>query len=491
MALLRRSIAAGAGPVIEDHWVPPIILVAEPWEVWDELALSFTMRFPTRFRCKNQPQPRRESSARNVGHLSRAAKLATLAIAGQGIAYLLSVVLARRLGVDGFEAYVVASAAFTLMVTFAPRGIEKYALRLLPALFERGDWGHARGFLRFGLRRTLWTSLLAGTGVGLWAWWWGDFPAATRLAIGVSCLSLPTGALVHYGVEVLSANGRDIRATIIFRVAVPTMTLALVGLLLALPFEVSGAMAVGCWGVAWTLALALMWIEIRRTAPPEVWRAEPTEETSTWGAEARPFWIYRISLALLAQVAVIALDRLQPSAAAVGAYAAAMGTANLALVLATATNRAYSRRLSILLERRDFATVFDLRRERLRWLLPAMLIFLVIVFGFAREILAFFRPEFVDEGVAALRLLGAATAFTVLFALAPTYLKYMQHNRATLGTVAAAAAAQVFLLVLLVPGFGATGAAAAYAVSMCGMYAAFARMAHRELVLLKANTEAS
>ncbi len=46
-----------------------------------------------------------------MGHLGRAAKLAILAITGQGVAYLFSIVLARRLGVEGFEAYVVASAA--------------------------------------------------------------------------------------------------------------------------------------------------------------------------------------------------------------------------------------------------------------------------------------------------------------------------------------------------------------------------------------------
>ncbi len=52
-----------------------------------------------------------------------------LAIAGQSLIYLLTVVLARRLGLGGFEAYVVASAEFTLMVTFAPLGVAKYGLR--------------------------------------------------------------------------------------------------------------------------------------------------------------------------------------------------------------------------------------------------------------------------------------------------------------------------------------------------------------------------
>ncbi len=389
-----------------------------------------------------------------------------LAVTGQSVAYLLIVVLARQLGVDGFEAYAVASAAFTLMVMYAPRGIENYALRLLPALYDRGDWGRAGGFLRFGLRRTLGTSLLLGSAVYLWVQYFSNFPPATKLAIGVSCLSLPTGALMHYYVEVLSANGRDILATAIFRVAVPITTFILIGLLLYLPIGVSGAIAVGCWGIAWTLALAVMVIQVRRTTLPQVWRAKPTEERPTWGREARPFLIYRISLALLAQVGVIALDQLHPSAVAVGAYVAAVGTVNMALVLVTSTNRFYSRRLSILLEQQNYAGVLEARRERLRWLLPVMAIFLATVFYFGREILGFFRPEFVNEGLTALHLLAVATAITALFSLAPTYLKYRRHNRTMLRTVVGAAAIQVILLVLLVPHYAATGAAFAYAVSM-------------------------
>ncbi len=414
-------------------------------------------------------------------------RLALLAVSGQSVIYFLTVVLARRLGVDGFEAYAVGSAAFTLMVVYAPRGLEKYALRSLPALLERGDWGRVAGYLRFGLRRTLGTSLIVGSVVYLWVHFFSNYPPATKLAIGVSCLSLPAGALVHYYVEVLSANGRDILATAIFRVAVPIMTFALVGLLLFLPIDVNGAMAVGSWGVAWTLALTVMAIQVRRATPPQVWTAEHTEEKTTWSREARPFLVYRVSLALLAQVGVIALDRLQPSAAAVGSYVAAMSTVTMALVLTTSTNRFYSRQLSILLEQQDYASVLKLRRERLRWVLPAMAIFLATIFFFGHEILGFFRPEFVKEGLTALYLLAVATAISVLFSLAPTYLKYSGRNRTMRRIVIGAALIQVILLVLLVPRFAATGAAVAYTISMCGIYLVSAGMAHRELVMLKSS----
>ena len=90
-----------------------------------------------------------------------------------------------------------------------------------------------------------------------------------------------------------------------------------------------------------------------------------------------------------------------------------------------------------------------------------------------------------NEGLTALHLVAVATTITVLFSLAPTYLKYMGRNRTVRRTVVGAAAIQVILLFLLVPHFAATGAAFAYAVSMGGMYVVFARMAHRELVMLR------
>jgi O-antigen/teichoic acid export membrane protein len=420
-----------------------------------------------------------------MGQTGRATRLAILAVAGQSVAYFLTIVLARELGAEGFEAYAVASAAFTLMVMYTPRGLEKYALRLLPVLFERGDWPHALGYLRFGLRRTFATSIVLGTATFLWVTYFSDYPDAIKLAFTMSCLSLPAGALVHYYVEVLSANGRDIMATAIFRVAVPLTVLFLVAVFLSSPFEMTGAIAVGSWGVAWLLMLFVIAIMVRRTTAPEVWRAEPAEDKSAWSQAARPFLIYRVALALLSQIGVIALDRLHPSATAVGAYVAAIGTTNMALVMATSTNRYYARRLSILLEQADYSKVLELRRERQRWLLPAIAIFLAIVFYFGAEILGFFRPEFVIEGLTALKIFAVSTAISVLFALAPTYLKYMGRHRTTRNMVVGAAVVQIVLLILLIPRFAATGAAIAYAVSMSGMYIVSSWIARNELARLK------
>ncbi len=414
-----------------------------------------------------------------------AARVSTLAVAGQGIGFLLAVVLARQLGVDGFEAYVVASAVFMLMVTLAPRGVDKFALRLFPVLLEREDWGRAKGYLIFGARRTLWTSVAVGAAVGVWAWFIRDFTPDARIAVAVSCIGIPAGALVHFAMEVLTASGRATTAAAIFRVALPAVACASVGVMLMSPIQLTAAMAVACWGVGWTVALVMMFYQIRRTAPSKMWRADKIDDASAWASDALPFWIYQVCLAMLAQAGVIALDWLQPTATAVGAYAVAVGTARLAQVLATSTNRVYAGELSVLLERRDFHAVQTMRRKRLKWLALPLVVYLVATLVFPRELLSLFRPEFVAEGVNALRILAVATACNVLLAMAPTYLKFRKRNRTTYAIVASAAAAQLMLLWLLVPAMGATGAAWSYALAMCGMYVTFAWLAHRELALLQ------
>ena len=134
-------------------------------------------------------------------------KLAALAIAGQGLSYALGVLLARWLGVESFEAYAVASAAFVVMVTVATRGLDKFALRIVLRLIERRDWARARGYVLFGVRSTLCASLITGVIVSLAASWVGSFSRGSLLAIWVSAPSPPAGAVVHFLMEVMTAVG--------------------------------------------------------------------------------------------------------------------------------------------------------------------------------------------------------------------------------------------------------------------------------------------
>jgi O-antigen/teichoic acid export membrane protein len=398
---------------------------------------------------------------------------------------VLGILLARNLGVQGFESYVVASAAFILMVTFVPQGLEKYSLKLLPPLLDRGEPERVRGYLRFAGRRILLACALVGTLVGLWAAFASQLAPQTRWGVVISCLALPAGALVHLGLEVLTVFGRPIAAALVFRVVVPCLVLALVTVLLALGLELRATWAIAGWGLSWCVALLLMGWQVRGVAPFGLLRGTAVQEPALWAAKARPFWTYRVALAVLAQAGVLALEAAQTSPSAVGAFAAALATASIVQVLATATNRVYASRLSLLLERRDYGGIRRLQAERLRWLTPPLLAYLLFVMLFAGPIMALFRPEFVAQGAMALRILSVGTVLSTLLSVAPTYLKHRGENRALFRFVSFAALLQIVLLLLLVPSRGAVGAAIAYCVATSLMYAGLALRAHRELNALQ------
>lgn len=408
-------------------------------------------------------------------------RLSVLALSGQLASYGLAIILARQLGVEGFESYVVASATFILLVSLVPQGLEKYALKLVPASLERGEAGMVHGFVRFARRRILLGSLVVGTAVVAWVLLASGLAPETRTAILVSCVFLAPAALVHLALEVLTALGGAHRAAVIFRLVVPGTTLLLVVATLATVGDISASWAIAAWGLSWCVALALMERHTRPLLVRPVIETASAMQVSGWSVAAAPFWAYRIAIAVLAQAGILALEFLQPSANAVGAFAVAVATASIARILATATNRVYASRLSVLLERGDMAGIRQLRIDRLRWLAVPVTCYLVLSFLFARELVGLFRPEFVDDGAPALRILAVSTAISTLLAMAPTYLKFQARNTVLFRQVAVAAVVQVLLLVWLVPTLGAVGAALAYGVASTYMYGRLAWLAHRGL----------
>ena len=52
-----------------------------------------------------------------------------------------------------------------MLSTFATLGLEKLALKVLPAFREQGRWALSLGFLRFSRRRITWFSLILIVGL--------------------------------------------------------------------------------------------------------------------------------------------------------------------------------------------------------------------------------------------------------------------------------------------------------------------------------------
>jgi len=281
-------------------------------------------------------------------HFSEVGRLGLVAIVGQLITFAISVALARHLSAEEFEAYVVAAALFLLWLAVAAQGLDKYAMRLLPGKFHRRQWRLAWGYCRFTVVRILVGATVLGVAAALWARYLRDFPPAVLAAVYLSCLVLPLGVAVHFFSAVLSATGDCFRAGVVTLLLVPAVALAMIGVGVALRVEWSGALGIACWGTGWTLALVavMRWVQRAWFGPRAGLR---DRHTPRWRLNSLPFRLFRLAMGVMARIAVVMLDWLQPSATATGAYGAAL---SMAALVAVATNRVYARELSVLMEHR-------------------------------------------------------------------------------------------------------------------------------------------
>jgi O-antigen/teichoic acid export membrane protein len=418
--------------------------------------------------------------------------LPSVVIGGQILTSVLTAVLAGHLTLLEFEAYVVAAALFLLGKAIAPLGADKLALRLLPPLLAEGDRGRVAEFLRFALRRLfLGTLLVAAVGVGA-ALLLRDVPPGTRRAMLASVLALPAGALAQLGLEVLTAAGRGRLAATMVRLLVPGGVLAFVGCALWRGASLSGATVIAAWGVGWLAIAAAMLGVIGRDMPSGLRGGGRSDtEATAWRAAARPLWLFRVAMALLAQSGLLALEMLGAQPAAVAAYAIALAVIAPAVAFVGSTNRVYARDVAVLIARGDAEGLAELGQRRRRRISILLLPYLAVAFLLPAQLLGLLRIGFMMDAIWPIRIMSVATLAPIAFSLAPTILKYRDRGGILFRVIAASALVQVLLLALLVETLGAMGAAIGFAASTALLYGGFAFAAANEVGRIKSAASAS
>ena len=395
----------------------------------------------------------------------KALQLCLLATANYLLFYGLGVFLARTVGVEGYGRYNVAVAAFTMLASLSTLGLEKYALRAFVGYIEKKRWDYARGFARFSLL-TIFVVSVAGAAVFAAANWWSYVAFRTHpvLAVMLLVLFVSSMSLLMFLVEMLSAGGSAVRATLIYRLLLPLTVVTLVGAVHLLG-ELTARRAVLCYGASWVIGLAAILVVGRRILPSEIWKTGSSYEYGRWLRRATPFFLQSFMMTQFASSGIIVLELLRAEDLEIGLYAASMQVAGFAVLLATATNRYYAPVLSLLLERRDWDGLMKAKRARFAWINPTILAFLVVVLLFGRKILALYGAGF-EEGYVALVILSFGVAVSVKYAMAPYGLQFIGKARWVLGAICTAGALNLVLLVILGGRYGATGAAIAYSTSL-------------------------
>jgi O-antigen/teichoic acid export membrane protein len=406
------------------------------------------------------------------GDSRKALQLCLLAGANYLLFYGLGVFLARTMGVTEFGRYSVAVATFTMLASLSTLGLEKFALSAFPGYVEQQRWDYARGFARFSLLIIFAVSAFGALAFAVGKWWaYVAFQTNPALNISLFVAFVSSMALFMFLVELLSAGGNAVRATLYYRLLLPLGVAVLVVAVHFLGGGLTARQAILCYGTSWMLCLAALLRIGRRILPAEIWKAGRKYEYGRWLRRATPFFLQSFMMTQFASSGVIVLELLHSGSFQVGLYAASLQVAGLAVLLATATNRFYAPVLSLLLERRDWEGLMRIKRARFAWINPTILAYLAVILLFGRKIMSLYGAGF-EGGYIALCILSLGVAVSVKYAMAPYGLQFVGKAGWVLGVICAAGMFNLVLLAILGGRYGATGAALAYSASLGAMSAA-------------------
>jgi len=407
--------------------------------------------------------------------------LCVLAVVNYLLFYVINITLARNLSVRDFDDFSVALSAITILSTVATLGLDKYALRCIPVYRERGDWKRALGFWTFSLRTiVLFSLLLAFVGLMLGI----DSEANSPIAIVILVLFLPVIAPALFLVEVVTANGRQIEAIMIYRLLLPTSFLFFIYLIFLFDFPMT-AIGVACsYGLAWLWTLSAIHQLARLTMPEDTWRASPAFLKTKWVRRAVPLLLNSWMLSVMAGSGVIVLELLYPSDAIVGTYAVAAQTGTFIVLLANTANRFYLPLTSMFMERSDGLSLRRLMRHRLMVVGGLAIAFLTAVVTLGQTILDWFGPNF-SHGYEVLCVLAVGASVNALFSDSPYYLQFMKRSRSVFVSTSYAVVINLALGWYLSDRFGVLGTAYSYSLSMCFLFIRLRYQTHRHLKAVK------
>ena len=397
--------------------------------------------------------------------------LCGFSVANYLLLYVTSILLARTLNVGDFDDYNVAVSSVLVLTSLATLGLEKYALRCLPAWPNHQDWARSSGFLQFSRRLILVTSLVL---VVLFCVTLELTPTLrgkpiTWRSSSWRC-SCPRPRCFKFILEVAAAYGGQLKGVASYRILFPALLLLLnagVWVLLAASGGVSAAFS---YGAAWLVAIAVLNLTTESYIPAPVWQAKPMREPGVWIRGALAMAAGSLVLTMLAQTGVIILELNHPDEAVVSAYAVAFQTGTLVVILATATNRLYAPRISALLDRGDFQALRTMARYRLLVIAPLTLGYLFVIIAFGPSILSLFGENYSTE-YPALCLIALGASVSTIFSLSPTYMHFTNRDRIVLPALVASVVLNLALCIPLSDRYGALGAAIAYAVPVSLLHA--------------------
>lgn len=384
-----------------------------------------------------------------------------------GLGFVISVLLARTLGVKEFGLYSFAWSFLMLLSTPAAFGFPQLLVREIAANRAKGEWGAVHGIVRFSHRTALLVSLALMLFAGLWLWFLsGNLPIKTVTALAVALLGLPLLALVQLQGSALRGLDRILAGQAVEMLVRPVTFLLLFSGAWFLARELMSApFALGLQVVAAGVALLAGGLLLYHYLTSQIPESSAIKSDPAWLRSA--LWLLLLALlGLIPQHAGVLLLGVMRGTEEVGLYKAAYQAAWLIPFGLMAVNMAITPTLAQLYASGEMQR---LRRVVTAAAGAALFFALPLVLLYLLDGSWFLRFTFGEAFTASARALAILTiGQTVNVATGPVgfVLIMSGHERLATLSTGASAAANLLLGLLLIPFWGVQGAAVATAFGL-------------------------
>lgn len=384
-----------------------------------------------------------------------------LKVTTSGLAFLISLLLARLLGVTGYGAYAYALAWVRFLVVPALLGLDKLLIREIAACHTQSAWGLMRGLLRRTNQAVLGASVgfgMLGAAVGLALA--GHLGSQMVTTLWVALIMVPLLAFTRIKQATLQGLQKVVRGQVPELLIQPLLFIILVGsayLVLGKglgPPSVAG-MYVGAAGVALLVGARLL----SQALPTAVRKASPTYQMRAWVRSAMPLLFVGGMYIINSRISIIMLGSLKGAEAA-GIYTVADQGAALITYVLFAVSAPLAPTVASLYALGDMERLQRVITKSVRVILLFALpiAFVLIVFGY--WFLLLFGHDF-TRGQTALIFLSVAQLMTAIVGPVSLLLIMTGHERDAAKGIGICALLNVILNALLIPLWGLNGAAIA------------------------------
>lgn len=386
-----------------------------------------------------------------------------LRIGSTALGFIISILLARLLGVKGYGVYSYAFAWTNLLVIPAMLGLNQLLIREVATYNTQAAWGRIRALLRWsnGIVVLVSVTIAVIAAIVFWSLLDGN---ATSLALVIALASLPFSALTALRQGALLGFRHVVTGQLPEMLLRPSLLIVLVFGAYALLGEKFNAL--------WTVALAVLaicisfavgaWL-LQRVLPRSVRHAQPEYSVRKWLGSAFPFLLIAGMFVINNRTDIIMLGILKGQTS-VGIYAIVVKVASLVIFVFISVNTALAPSIARLHSTRNIRGLeFAIRRSTLLTSLVTLPIeFALIIFG--KPMLSVFGPDF-GQGYVALIILSLGRLANVTTGSTSLLLNMTGHERDTATAVAVSAVLNILLNAFLIPRWDLVGAATATA---CG-----------------------